>query len=70
MSQESTVEYNMDNYREAVKACNLITYSLQGYGEIPSTIYVRDSSRNERLSLIRRKSHEELGEGWSKLAKL
>ena len=70
MSQELTREYNMDNYLEAIKACNLITYSLEGYGETPSTIYIRDSSQNARLSLIRKKSHEELGAGWSKLANL
>ena len=69
MPQELTTEYNQNNYLEAIKACSLITYSLED-GGIPSTIYVRDSSQNERLSLIREKSHEELSEGWSKLAKL
>lgn len=69
MLQELTTEYNQNNYLEAIKACSLITYSLED-GEIPSTIYVRDSSRNESLSLIRKKSHEELGAGWSKLANL
>ena len=70
MPQELTTEYNQDNYLEAIEACNLVTYSLDGYGEFPSTIYIRDSSHNVRLSLIREKSHEELSEGWSKLAKL
>lgn len=70
MSQESTIEYNMDNYLEAIKACNLITYSLEEFGGIPSTVYVRDASQNRNLSLIRNKSHEELSEGWSKLADL
>jgi hypothetical protein len=70
MVEELTTEYNMGNYLEAIKDCNLITYSLEGYGEIPSTIYVRDSLQSNRLSLIRKKSHEELSEGWSRLAKL
>jgi len=70
MPQELTIEYNIENYLEAINSCNLLTYSLEGYGEFPSTLYIRDSSQNERLSLIREKSHEELGEGWSKLAKL
>lgn len=70
MQEELTTEYNEDNYLEAIKSINMITYSLEGYGEIPSTIYVRDSLINRRLSVIREKSHEDLSEGWSKLAKL
>ena len=70
MPQELTMEYNMENYLEATKDCALMAYFIEGYGEIPDTMYVRDSSQNERLSLIRKKSHEELSEGWSKLAKL
>jgi len=70
MPEELTVEYNKDNYLEAIKGINMITYTVEGYGEIPSTIYIRDSLINRRLSVIREKSHEDLSEGWSKLAKL
>jgi hypothetical protein len=70
MPQELTTEYNMKNYFEAMESCNLKIYSLEGYGEIPGTMYVRDPSQNDRLSIIRKKSHEELNEGWSRLAKL
>jgi len=70
MPEERTTEYNVNNYFEATKACDLMTYSFDGYGEIPGTVYVRDSSQSERLSLIRKKSHEELSEGWSRLTKL
>ena len=70
MLQELTIEYNINNYLEAIDSGDVLTYSLEGYGEFPSTLYIRDSSQNERLALIREKSHAELGEGWSKLAKL
>jgi hypothetical protein len=70
MEQEITTEYNTQNYLEAVENCSLITYSLEVYGEMPSTIYVREYTIDESLSLIRKKSHEELGEAWSKLAKM
>jgi hypothetical protein len=70
MTQELTTEYNMVNYLEAIKGLGLITYCLEGYGEIPSTMYVPAPSYNGRLSSIREKSHEKLGEGWSRLAKL
>ena len=70
MPEELTTEYSINNYFEATKACGLITYSFDEYGEIPGTMYVRDSSQTERLSSIRKKSHEELSEGWSRLSKL
>ena len=67
MLQELTIEYN---YLEATKACALKAYFIEGYGEIPGTMYVPDPSQNKTLSSIRKKSHEELSEGWSRLAKL
>jgi hypothetical protein len=70
MLEELTIEYNMENYLEVVKNCNMITYSLEGYGEVPSTINIRDSLQNTWISLIRKKSHEDLSEGWSRLAKM
>ena len=70
MPEEYTTEYNTNNYYEATKAWDLVMCSLDMYDEHPSTVYVRDFSYDERLSSIRRKSHEELSEGWSKLSKL
>lgn len=70
MPEELTTEYNMANYLEAIKGLDMITYSLDGYGEIPGTIYVPDPSQKERAYSIHKKSHEELSEGWSRLAKL
>ena len=70
MPQELTAEYNMENYNRTINCLNLITYSLDGYGELPGTMYVPDQSPNKTLSSIRKKSHEELSEGWSRLAKL
>ena len=70
MPQESTAEYNMGDYNKTINLLNMITYSLDGYGEIPGTMYVSDTLQNKTLSSIRKKSHEELSEGWSRLAKL
>ena len=68
--QELTSEYNMNNYREAIKACELVTYSLEGYWEFSSTTYIRDSAQNERIASIRKRSHKDFNSGWRKLAKL
>jgi hypothetical protein len=44
MLQESTTEYNMENWREATKDWTLIPYSIEGYGELLGTIFLGDSS--------------------------
>jgi len=65
-----TIESSKKNYLDAITVTNLTTYSLEGYEGISNTIYIPDQSQNEKISLIRAKSHEQLNEGWSRLAKL
>ena len=44
MPQESTIEYNMENWLEVTKDWKFITYVTNEYEKTPSTIYVRDTS--------------------------
>lgn len=70
MLEELTTEYNIENWKEATKDWSLMAYSLEGFGKVPGTVYFRDSSQNDMLSSIRKRSHEKLSAGWSKLAKM
>jgi hypothetical protein len=48
MLQESTIEYNMENWREVAKDWEFIIYVTDESEKTPSTIYIRDtSSSNE-----------------------
>jgi hypothetical protein len=44
MPQESTMEYNMENWREATKDWTFMPYFIEGYGELLGTIFVGDAS--------------------------
>ena len=44
MLQEFTTEYTMANWLEATKNWKFVTYSIEGYGKMPGTIYIRDTS--------------------------
>jgi len=44
MLQELTMEYNMENFREATKGWTFMAYSIVGYGELLGTICIDDAS--------------------------
>ena len=44
MPQESTMEYNMENWREATKDWTFMPYSIEGYGQMLGTICMGDAS--------------------------
>ena len=44
MVQELTIEYNMENWKEATKDWKFVTYSTEKYGEVPGTLYLCDIS--------------------------
>ena len=51
MSPELTTEYNIENWLEATKNWNFTIYSIEGYNEIPNTLYFGDiTSQKESFS--------------------
>jgi hypothetical protein len=44
MLQDSTIEYNMENWLEVTKDWKFMTYVTDECEKMPSTIYVRDTS--------------------------
>jgi len=51
MAQELTIEYNMENWKEATKDWRFMTYSTEKYGEVPGTLYLCGvSPQNESYS--------------------
>jgi hypothetical protein len=71
MPDEITTEYTAENWNEAIKDYILSTfYLIEGIAENSATLYIRDSYLDDRLSQIRKSSHDRLYEGWTKLAKM
>ena len=44
MPQELTLEYNMENWREATRDWSFIMYSTEGEKKMPITLYLQDIS--------------------------
>jgi len=67
MINESTTEYNIENYNEAEKSYCVKSYYLS---EVQGTVFIRDWLQNQKLRSIRKRSQEKLNDAWVKLAKM
>jgi hypothetical protein len=70
MPQEITTEYNMENWLEATKNWKFTTYSIEGYWEMPGTIYIRDASLSKEDTYYERPDFErDLGKACRRIKK-